>query len=70
MHNILKLMGIECACGSKINRKAQASNIIFMPKLKALYQHIVDKNRSHDVLYFLSQENGSVHIRALRIVVL
>ena len=67
-------MEIECACGSKINCEAQASNnniiIIFMPKLKALYQHIVDKNRSHDVLYFLSQENGSVHIRAPRIVVL
>ena len=49
MHNILKLMGIERTCGWKINREAQASNIIFMPKLKALYQHIVDKNRSHDV---------------------
>ena len=39
--------------------------------LKALYQHIADKNRNHDVFcIFLGQENGIVRIRAPHIAVL
>ena len=40
-------------------------------KVKALYQHIADKNRNRDVFcIFLGQENGNVRIRAPRIAVL